>query len=108
MDSSVSLWKEAMRANLPRVVALLKKELTERGVCIAAIAEEQEEPSPVSNPPAAAVRPIPTVSVNGRKYDEVSHLAALTIQGAFKRMKGREKAEEAADAAERPPDVIVM
>ena len=73
---------------------------------------------------AAAVRPIPTVSVNGRKYDEVSHLAALTIQvkqavhqskthlsamqGAFKRMKGREKAEEAADAAERPPDVIVM
>ena len=45
-----------MRANLPRVVALLKKELTERGVCIAAIAEEQEEPSPVSNPPVLYIQ----------------------------------------------------
>ena len=71
---------------------------------------------------AAAVRPIPTVSVNGRNYDEVSHLAALTIQvrqavhqsithvpavqGAFKRMKGKEAAESAAESPERPPDVI--
>jgi len=103
MDSSVSLWKEAMRANLPRVVALLKKELTERGVCIAAIAEEQEEPSPVSNPPVLAAL---TIQVKQAVHQSKTHLSAM--QGAFKRMKGREKAEEAADAAERPPDVIVM
>ena len=71
---------------------------------------------------AVVTRPITNVLVNGRNYDEVSHLAALTIQvrqavhqsithvpavqGAFKRMKGREAAESAAEAPERPPDVI--
>jgi len=55
---------------------------------------------------AVVTRPITNVFVNGRNYDEVSHLAALTIQGAFKRMKGREAAESAAESPERPPDVI--
>jgi len=111
--------QEAQRFQRHRIVALLKRELNARGIREPVIAEEDSDQEKsgikingkvtnrLKTEMGAKSSSVPSISVNGQNYDEVSEMAALTIQGAFKRMK-QKKAENSGDGEKTRPDVIIM
>jgi len=118
--------QEAQRFHRPRVVAILKKEMARRGISVPVISEEgsESETSVVKvngggkngESRDKSFKSSQSISINGTKYDETNNggnydhtveMAALTIQGAFKRMKEKNKTGEVEDDISRP-DVINM
>jgi len=115
--------QEAQRFNRSRVVALLKREMAVRGISVPVISEEDSDQekntvkingkitngsSGERNFTATSRKSsVSSISVNGRNYDEISEMAALTIQGAFKRMKQKKDKNEG-DGDNSKPDVIIM
>jgi len=121
--------QEAQRFHRPRVVAILKKELVKRGIIVPAISEEGSESETlvvtvngglVSNAcgdktlnevssSSSKVSSSSSISINGSSYGETGEMAALTIQGAFKRMKENKKQVKGEDEPDHSrPDVLIM
>lgn len=112
-------FQEAQRFHRPRVVALLKREMAKRSMNVPVISEEdlesvggsvklndsKEDKNEARN--SVKCNKAPTISINGQKYDQVSEMAASTIQGAFKKMRQR-KVEVLSDVDGSKPDVITM
>ena len=115
--------QEAQRFNRSRVVALLKREMAVRGISVPVISEEDSDQEKntvkingnITNcsqgernfTVASRFSSASSISGNGRNYDEISEMAALTIQGAFKRMKQKKDKNEG-DGDNSKPDVIIM
>jgi len=111
--------QEAQRFHRPRVVALLKREMARRGISVPVISEEDPDASVtkvvrvnggLTNGDSRDINPkllTSSISINGTKYDETVEMAAMTIQGAFKRMKEIKRSSEVEDDHSRP-DVINM
>ena len=111
--------QEAQRFHRPRVVALLKREMARRGISVPVISEEDSDASVtkvvrvnggLTNGDSRDINPkllTSSISINGTKYDETVEMAAMTIQGAFKRMKEIKRSPEVEDDHSRP-DVINM
>jgi len=113
--------QECQRFHKPRIAAMLKKEMAKRGISVPVISEEDaEQGNIVKVNGATASRETkdvdstklhsPSISINGTKYDETSemseNMAALMIQGAFKRMKKNRLLSEDEDDTNCRPDVI--
>ena len=97
--------------------------MAKRGISVPVISEEDSEPvkhvvkingvmtngEPRDKNPKAISRSVtePSISINGTKYDEISEMAAMTIQGAFKRMR-QKKTESESEGDATKPDVINM
>ena len=110
--------QEAQRFHRPRIVAILKKEMVRRGIIVPAISEEgSESETPVvtvnggmvnsesRDEDVKAVTSSSSISIN----DNTVQMAAVTIQGAFKRMKEKKnivKEEEDYDHDPSRPDVL--
>merc|ERR1711970_53066 len=98
--------QEAQRFHRPRVVALLKREMARRGISVPVISEEDSDTSVTKvvkvnggltngdSRERSSKLLTSSISINGTKYDETVEMAALTIQGAFKRMKENKKSSE--------------
>ena len=113
--------QEALRFNRPRVVAILKREMASRGI-IPVISEEDPETEKnvilingkMTNGsggrgilfPKSNLTTLTKNSLNGKQYDQHSEMAALTIQGAFKRMKQKKFENDEDDNCK--PDIFIM
>ena len=102
--------QEAQRFHKPRIVAILKKEMAKRGINVPVISEEDSEQGKASGESTTGRSvSLPSISMTGIKYAETpeisENLAALRIQGAFKRMKRNRHVTEQETCK---PDVINM
>jgi len=117
--------QEAQRFHRPRVVAILKREMAKRGISVPVISEEDSESATnvvkiteaMTNGDSGDMKKKASsgsveqqsISINGTKYNEASEMAALTIQGAFKRMRQNQRPTEGEeDHTNSKPDVINM